>query len=709
MQRGWFAAVAGMMLVVPLGFGHDAAHAVTALPTVSVGDVSFTEGDAGSVGVKVPVDLDVAGTTAIRVPYTVALSADGSADAGDAKLMSGSLSFPIGTTSKFVTVTAYGDTVVEPDQHVDVRLGSPIGATIADGVGVVTIKDDDANGVNAGTEASVGDVTVNEANAGTHTASLPVTLSRPAAVRTVVSYDLGCSSASTTSDVKVARFGSVVIAAGQRSGSINVGVLPDTKPEPTKAVDETIRTATAGVSVVNNTGSATITDTDAGTSTPDPSPCFADGLPQTGGQAVPNFVSETAVAPTGFIGGAVGDVESYEVSFDGTPVNTPVVAGWGAHNSAAISADGRYVAFQSFATNLVPNDTNFVADVFIRDRMLGTTERIVKNDGTQVTNVDFGAPAGEPGQVTLGALLNISADGRYVTFSSGGVLVPMLNPTGPTAYLYDRVAHNLEVVSAMPDGTPFGMVFANAPVSAHGRYVAFKVWGGLYPGTSAQNGTWLRDRVANTTTMIVSGGGDGSGSGLSISANGRYVATTYVVGGQCPGSCRLDVVDLVDGSVQQVDVNSSGQPGVESCVCYLPDVSSDGRFIMFKAAAWNLIPGLIAPPLFAGAWDTTLTRSFVRDRLNHTTTMIQPYAPTTPAYAEASTSGHGISDDGLLAATDVTSQSGPQGQAWDLSSPTPTPLAIGSVAAKNQMASASAVSRDGRYVLAGVGTVVRMR
>src|SRR5207244_2213095 len=79
-------------------------------------------------------------------------------------------------------------------------------------------------------------------------------------------------------------------------------------------------------------------------------------------------------------------------------------------NGPAISADGRFVAFTSIATNLVPGDTNGVADAFVHDRQTGITERINVVTGGAQGNAASGS--------TLGPSVAISADGRFVAFTS---------------------------------------------------------------------------------------------------------------------------------------------------------------------------------------------------------------------------------------------------------------------------------------------------
>src|SRR5262249_27804102 len=150
----------------------------------TVGDLTAVEGDAGIANLKVSVDLSVPTSARVKVPFSVVAAPDGATSGADVQIRNGTVTFAPGTTTKVIAVSSYGDTVVEPDQHVLVKLGAPIGggATIADGTGEVTLVDDDANGVNPGIEASIGDTVLMEADAGVHKGYIPVTLSRPATV-----------------------------------------------------------------------------------------------------------------------------------------------------------------------------------------------------------------------------------------------------------------------------------------------------------------------------------------------------------------------------------------------------------------------------------------------------------------------------------------------------------------------------------------------
>jgi Tol biopolymer transport system component len=127
----------------------------------------------------------------------------------------------------------------------------------------------------------------------------------------------------------------------------------------------------------------------------------------------------------------------------------------------AISADGRFVAFYSYARNLVPNDTNQSPDVFVRDRRTRTTERVsVARNGAQANDAsDFAA---------------ISADGRYVTFHSPAAnLVPGDTNGAGDVFVRDRRTRRTERVSVARNGAQAKGSSVYPAISADGRFVAF--------------------------------------------------------------------------------------------------------------------------------------------------------------------------------------------------------------------------------------------
>lgn len=195
-----------------------------------------------------------------------------------------------------------------------------------------------------------------------------------------------------------------------------------------------------------------------------------------------------------------------------------------------ISADGRFVAFESWASNLVPGDTNGWGDIFVRDLEAGTTTRVsVASDGQQGA-FDSYNPA-------------ISGDGRSVAFLSNTALAPEDRNRFPDIYVWDRLTGAQEVVSVTSDGLPgFGFSFHHPSISPDGRYIVFTWVGapltpaggpevppGPSPGGVVADFVYLRDRVARTTTLVSV---DSSGSPVccnsypSLSADGRFVAFT---------------------------------------------------------------------------------------------------------------------------------------------------------------------------------------
>jgi Ca2+-binding RTX toxin-like protein len=191
--------------------------------------------------------------------------------------------------------------------------------------------------------------------------------------------------------------------------------------------------------------------------------------------------------------------------------------------SPSISADGRYVAFQSSSSNLVSDDTNgtddiFVDDIFVYDRASNTTRRVsVDDNGTQGNGASFSP--------------SISADGRYVAFYSlaNNLVSGDTNNTGDI-FVYDTVANTTRRVSVGDNGIQGNGDSGSPSISADGRYVAFlSDASNLVSGdTNGTSDTFVYDTVANTTRRVSVGDNDTQGNDFSgspsISADGSYVA-----------------------------------------------------------------------------------------------------------------------------------------------------------------------------------------
>ena len=143
----------------------------------------------------------------------------------------------------------------------------------------------------------------------------------------------------------------------------------------------------------------------------------------------------------------------------------------------AINADGRYVAFYSYATNLVDADTNGKSDVFVHDRQDGATTRVsVASNGTQGDNYSY-SPA-------------ISADGRYVTFYSYATNLVDGDTNGfEDIFVHDRQSGATTRVSVASNGAQGDNDSDFCAISANGKYVTFDSMAtNLAVGNT--NGTW---------------------------------------------------------------------------------------------------------------------------------------------------------------------------------------------------------------------------
>jgi Tol biopolymer transport system component len=258
----------------------------------------------------------------------------------------------------------------------------------------------------------------------------------------------------------------------------------------------------------------------------------------------------------------------------------------------AISADGRFVAFWSYATNLVPGDTNGARDVFVHDRRTRTTERVsVGRNGAQGNDHSAGTPA-------------LSADGRFVAFWSGATnLVPGdTNLTGDV-FVHDRRTNRTERVSSSTGGAQGnGFSFFDVAISADGRFVAFSSDAtNLVPGdTNNATDVFVHDRRTRTTERVSVGRNGAQSNGASeddvaLSAEGRFVAFSSAASNLVPGDTEVVDVFVHDRrtrTTERVNVGPNGaQANSGSSGSSVTGLSADGRFVAFQSVATNLVPG----------------------------------------------------------------------------------------------------------------------
>lgn len=282
-------------------------------------------------------------------------------------------------------------------------------------------------------------------------------------------------------------------------------------------------------------------------------------------------------------------------------VSTAGAQGNGHSYAPSVSADGRYVAFYSWASNLVPGDTNRCPDAFVRDCVTGQTERVsVSNSGEQ-------ANAGSGGAV-------ISADGRYVAFHSLASNLVSGDVNGYCdVFARDRTTGVTKLVSLRNSGQQNASESCNPSISADGRYVAFSLKLGLSTSPFGES-VLVRDVVRERTLTVGFANTDYS---PSISADGRLVAFTYN-GMWDDGPYRADQVylwDMASGQTKLVSATEDGMPG--SGPSQAPRISADGRHIAYQSLA-----GLITSNT-----DDWLPRTLVRDLITNRTTVVS-FSPT---------------------------------------------------------------------------------
>src|SRR4051812_17896966 len=195
----------------------------------------------------------------------------------------------------------------------------------------------------------------------------------------------------------------------------------------------------------------------------------------------------------------------------------------------SLSADDRYVVFQSEASDLVTGDTNGVTDTFVRDRVAHTTFR-----------ADLTSAGAEADQGSLESA--ISANGRYVVFSSTSTnLVSGDTPDSQDVFVRDLQAGTTERVSIDHAGQPSAQGGNGATISANGRYVAFIVMDPkeIKHGILDTARIWLRDRQNGTTRKISFTADCHKGNSGSfdpwVTGDGRYISFFSTASNLVPG------------------------------------------------------------------------------------------------------------------------------------------------------------------------------
>jgi Tol biopolymer transport system component len=254
----------------------------------------------------------------------------------------------------------------------------------------------------------------------------------------------------------------------------------------------------------------------------------------------------------------------------------------------AISADGRYVAFHSDASNLVPGDNNGADDVFVKDRQTGATTRVSVNTAGAEADGGSYTPA-------------MSADGRLVAFLSDATnIVPGDTNQARDVFVHDVATGTTSRVSVNTAGDQAqGGPSASPEISADGRYVAFSsfAFSLVSNDTNFTSDIFVHDNTTGTTTRVsVDEHGfelDGDSFSPSLSADGRYVAyssdASFAIPDDTNDTFDVFVYDRQTGIPRRESVDDAGRQAEDASV--EPSLSGDGRFLAFASDAPNLVPG----------------------------------------------------------------------------------------------------------------------
>jgi Tol biopolymer transport system component len=276
----------------------------------------------------------------------------------------------------------------------------------------------------------------------------------------------------------------------------------------------------------------------------------------------------------------IGTIERVSISSAGE---------WGNNWSGLpdISADGRYVAFEALASNLVSGDTNGKVDVFVRDRLSRQTSRVSISTTNQQGNNDS-------------MVASISTDGRYVAFESVASNLVSGDTNGVRdIFLRDRQTGQTSLVSVDSGGVQGNGTSVDPAISTDGRYVAFASDAtNLVSGdTNGVRDIFVRDMQTGQTKRpsVDSIGTQGSGTSEdpSISSDGHLVAfssaSNNLVTGDTNSKWDIFVHNSVTGQTSRVSISSGNLQANDSSD--EPFITPDGSLVVFSSLATNLVNG----------------------------------------------------------------------------------------------------------------------
>ncbi|MGY4882085.1 autotransporter domain-containing protein [Xanthomonas citri pv. eucalyptorum] len=541
------------------------------LPVLSINDVSVNEGNAGTTNATFTVSLS-APAGAGGVSFDIA-TADGTATAG-VDYVASSLTgqtIPAGSSSATFTVLVNGDTLAEPNETFFVNVSNVTGATVSDGQGLGTIVNDDAQPA-----LSIDDVSVNEGNSGTTTATFTVSLSAASGQTVTVNYATADGTATAGSDY-VARSGTLTFAPGVTAQGVAVTVNGDTAVEP----NETFSVGLSGASnatIARATGTGTILNDDAVvTISPASLPAATAGsaysqtLTASGGTPGYTFVVSAGALPAGLTlsaSGVLSGTPTASGSFNftatatdsGTPTSgsrayTLTVAGatviLPATTLPAGTAGQAYSSAITPATGgIAPYSYALTAGALPAGITLNSSSGALSGTTTSVGSFSFTVTAtdstsGTPSQGTRGYTLNIAAPTIAVapstvpTATRGTAYSQTLNASGGTA------AYTYAITSgALPAGITLasnGTLSGTATVEGTFNFTVQATDANSFTGTQAYSLTVAGPNLVLPASALPAGtAGQAYAAAITPATGGTAPYSYSVTAGALPGGVVLD-------------------------------------------------------------------------------------------------------------------------------------------------------------------------
>jgi hypothetical protein len=327
------------------------------------------------------------------------------------------------------------------------------------------------------------------------------------------------------------------------------------------------------------------------------------------------------------------DLVRVNPTYNGNSANSSSTAG-------AITYDGRYVAFWSWADNLVIGDTNGKADVFLRDLQKNTTERVsVSSSEAEGTGA---SPTDQDGTIDL------SNDGRYVAFSSTAPNFGADADTLSDVFVRDRTAGTTELISVNDAEQSTDADSFHPSMSTNGRYVAFEsaATNLVASDTNASVDAFVRDRTSGTTARVslhdndVQSPAGGFDPWIDDSGTNVVFASSSKLNGLDPNN-QNDVY-VRNRSMNTTTLASVGTDGWAAGLSQDPIISGDGQHVAYQSTSTKAMTG-------SNSWETIYSR-----RLSNGA-MTRISSPTGGAVVGGASSHPSLSYDGTVAAFDSKS------------------------------------------------------